>query len=74
MSTDIDETYATPQEAREAIKSLGDADYAKLMIIARSFAHKRLKGMVVEPADLLHQAIMKTLNGEKRWYRIAYES
>lgn len=65
--TDWGKQYATPQEARRAIESLGSADYAKLNLIARSFARSRLQGTVVEPADLLHDAIMKTLDGRRRW-------
>ncbi len=67
MSTDMEDPYATPQEARDAIESLGAPDYAKLMLIARYFARTRLRGTVIEPADLLQGAIMKTLDGRRRW-------
>lgn len=60
---------ATVQEARNAIENLRKSDFAKLMIIARSFTRARLQGDVVEPADLLHEAIAKTLDGRRRWRR-----
>lgn len=67
MRSDMDEPCATLQEVRNAIESLGVADYAKLMLIARHFARTRLRGTVTEPADLLHDAITKTLDGRRRW-------
>lgn len=63
----MSQEVATPQEARHAIESLGPSDYAKLVLIARSFARTRLQGTVVEPVDLLHDAIVKTLDGRRRW-------
>ena len=64
---DLGEKVATLQEARTAIESLRNEDYAKLMLIARYFAKNRLKGTLVEPGDLLHGAIVKTLDGQRRW-------
>ena len=64
-----DEQFATPQEVRSAIQNLQDADYSKLMIIAKHFAKYRLKGTVSEPGDLLHRAIVKTIDGCRRWNR-----
>lgn len=59
--------FASPTVVREALQGLSDADYAKLALIARSFAHKRLRGNIVEPADLLQDAITKTLDGTRGW-------
>ena len=63
------ERFATLQEARAAIEGLQKTDHAKLMLIARGFARGRLQGTVVEPDDLLHDAIAKTLDGRRRWNR-----
>ncbi len=52
------EKIATLQEARSAIENLRNEDYTKLMLIARYFAVTRLNGTVVEPDDLLHEAIL----------------
>ena len=67
--SDTDVQFATPQEAREEIDNLQKADHAKLLLIARGFARIRLKGTVVEPDDLVHDAIVKTLDGRRRWNR-----
>ena len=71
MTTDThavpSEKIATLQEARSAIENLQKEDYIKLMLIARYFAETRLNGTVVEPDDLLHEAILKTLDGRRRW-------
>ena len=64
-----DEQFATPQEVRSAIQNLQNADYSKLMIIAKHFAKYRLKGTVSEPGDLLHRAIVKTIDGRRHWNR-----
>ncbi len=64
-----DDQFATLQEARSAIENLQDTDYKKLMLIACHFAKNKLKGTIIEPDDLLHQAILKTLNGRRRWNR-----
>ena len=62
--------YATREEAQAAIQSLQKSDFAKLMIIARSFVKKRrLSGAVAEPEDLLQETIVKTLAGPRRWSR-----
>lgn len=67
--SDSDEQYATQQEAQDAIEHLQGMDYAKLMLIARAFANARLRSTVVEPDDLVHDAIVKTLDGRRRWNR-----
>lgn len=63
------ERVATPQEAQDAIEGLQDADYTKLMLIAMSFTKARLRGSVVEPEDLVQDAIAKTLDGRRKWNR-----
>ena len=64
-----DEQFATLQEARSAIEDLQNTDYKKLMRIARYFAENRLENTIVEPDDLLYEAIVKTLDGRRRWNR-----
>lgn len=63
------EKFATLRQARLAIEELSDSDYVKLMLIARGFARIRLRGNYLEPDDLLHDAILKTLEGRRRWNR-----
>ena len=65
----IDEQFATLGQARLAVEQLSDTDYVKLMLIARGFARIRLQGNLLEPDDLLHEAILKTLEGRRRWNR-----
>lgn len=67
MMTDTDKQYVTLEEARDAIEKLGQTDHVKLMIIARSFCRSRMNGTVIEPDDLLQEAITKTLEGKRRW-------
>ncbi len=67
MIIDIAKQYATREEARVAMETLGPMDYVKLNLIARSFCRTRVKGSVIEPNDLLHEAITKTLDGRRRW-------
>lgn len=58
---------ANAAETRKAIESLSDADFAKLMVIARGFTGARIRGTVTEPEDLVQDAIAKTLDGRRRW-------
>lgn len=67
--TSYDARFATPQEARDAIDNLQRADHAKLLAIARGFARTRLRNSFVASEDLLHDAIVKTLDGCRRWNR-----
>ena len=67
--TSGDDQFATLREARSAIENLQDTDYKDLMIFARRFAKNKLKGTVIEPDDLFQQAILKTLDGRRRWNR-----
>ena len=62
--------YSTREEAHDAIQNLHESEFAKLMLIARSFARKRrLNAADAEPDDLLQEAITKTLDGRRRWSR-----
>lgn len=61
--------FATPRQARTAIENLSDTDHAKLMLIAKGFLRTRLQGNLVSPGDLLHDAILKTLEGQRHWNR-----
>ena len=62
--------YARREEVHDAIQHLQKSDFAKLMLIARSFTKKRrLNGAYAEPEDLLQEAIAKTLDGRRRWSR-----
>ena len=62
--------YAATEEAHDAIQNLQESDFGKLMSIARSFTRKRrLTGAVAEPDDLLQEAFVKTLAGQRRWSR-----
>lgn len=62
-----DNAFATVEEARRAIQGLAAVDVAKLMLIAKFFARSRIPGGVAEPEDLLHDAILKTLDGTRAW-------
>jgi RNA polymerase sigma-70 factor (ECF subfamily) len=59
--------FATIEEARRAIEHLAAVDIAKLMLIAKLFARTRMPGGAVGPEDLLHDAILKTLDGTRVW-------
>jgi DNA-directed RNA polymerase specialized sigma24 family protein len=61
--------FATPSEAQDAIHGLSKADHAKLMIIARSFARLPSIRSSVDAEDLLHDAVVKTIDGTRRWNR-----
>jgi DNA-directed RNA polymerase specialized sigma24 family protein len=59
---------ATYEEVVEALRALTEADHAKLMMIAASFClSRRFSSSVLEPGDLLSQAVMKTLQMAKKW-------
>lgn len=60
--------YATANEVSRAIDALTDEDYAKLMLIARSFCKsRRFSPSVMEPEELLAEAFAKTLQLDKKW-------
>ena len=63
-----DGSYATHIDAAEAIDSLSNADHKKLVLIARYFWNLRKLGTDWgEPEDLLFEAVLRTLEGERRW-------
>lgn len=59
---------ATSDEVAAALRALTEADHAKLMMIATSFClRRRFSSSVLEPGELLSQAVMKTLQMAKKW-------
>jgi hypothetical protein len=65
------EKYATTEESAAAIRQLSDTDHQKLLLAAR-FWHtqrKALQKQGIEPEDLLCQAYLATLAGDRRWRR-----
>lgn len=62
------EQCATQVEVEGALHALGADDHAKLMLIAVSFCRRRgLSASVLEPKELLHEAMLKTLQMDKKW-------
>jgi DNA-directed RNA polymerase specialized sigma24 family protein len=62
--------YATREEVEKAIGSLTDVDHVKLMLIATSFCRERkFSSSVLEPGELLREAVLKTLRLDKKWNR-----
>jgi hypothetical protein len=62
--------YASTEEVVVALNSLTEADYAKLMIIAKGFCRsRRLPFSVLEPKELLGEAVKRTLSLEKKWVK-----
>ena len=60
--------YASSDAVASAIQSLSDTDIKKLMIIATSFWRRRkLQSRWADPADLLHDAMLLTLQKTRRW-------
>jgi len=62
--------YATREEVERGLSELTDADYVKLMMIAKSFCRRRfLSNREMEAQELLSEAILKTLQLDdgKRW-------
>jgi hypothetical protein len=62
--------YAKLDEVQQALGALRDTDYAKLILIAKSWCNQRkLARSVCEPKELLNQAVLKTLECEegKQW-------
>jgi DNA-directed RNA polymerase specialized sigma24 family protein len=65
-----EQQYASQNEVDQAVNALTDADFVKLLMIARSFCKKRgLTPSVMEPKELLSEAVIKTLQMEKKWRR-----
>lgn len=62
--------YATAEEVAEGLRALTDADHVKLLMVAKYFCKRRgLTTNVMEPEELLHQAVLKTLQQEKKWFK-----
>jgi DNA-directed RNA polymerase specialized sigma24 family protein len=63
--------YFSPGEAAEAIARLDDKGKATLRKIARSYWEERMSGpnAAAEPDDLLQEAMVRTLQGTRRWRR-----
>lgn len=59
-------TIATMDEVRGALENLTPADHVTLRMIGRSFARSRM-GSPKDGDDLLHGAIVKTLEGHRQW-------
>jgi len=54
-----------PEEARQALASLQDADKSALMKVAKIYA--RTRQTRYDHDDLLHEAIARTLEGSRKW-------
>jgi len=66
--SDDDAQYATSAELEAAFDALSDEEYAKLMTVAQMFCRKRhLSARVLEPEELLSEAVKLTLQRKKRW-------
>jgi hypothetical protein len=62
--------FATTEDIEWAIGLLSEGDWARLALIAERFFRTRsLKSTWAEPCDLLQEAILRTLHGERRWPR-----
>jgi hypothetical protein len=60
--------YATAEEVEAAAGALTNEDYTKLMLIATSFCkRRRLEPNVMEPKELLSEAVLRTLRLDKKW-------
>src|ERR1035441_2428525 len=67
-TADEEGVYASQEEAERGINALTDADFVKLMLIAHSFCrHYGISSSVMEPEELLSEAMMKTLQWHKKW-------
>ena len=62
--------YCTQAEGQAALAALTDEDFAKLERAAAFFwSQRRIRDGWGNPEDLLHEAIVQTLTGTKRWRR-----
>jgi hypothetical protein len=61
---------ASADEVAVALNGLTESDHAKLMIIAKGFCRsRRLPFNVIEPKELLGEAVKRTLSLEKKWVK-----
>lgn len=64
--------YASTEEVQAALRQLSPADEKKLAMIAAVLCERRIEGTSEGwqgPDDLLQEAIVRTLAGDKRWRR-----
>lgn len=64
--------YASAEDVQAALRGLSKADEKKLAMIAAVFWERRIEGTSEGwqgPDDLLQEAILRTLAGDKRWRR-----
>jgi DNA-directed RNA polymerase specialized sigma24 family protein len=60
--------HASTEEVENALHALTLEEHAKLMIIAKSFCRSRhLSISVMEPKELLSEAVAKTLRMDRKW-------
>ena len=64
---EIEDKYVSLSETRNKINQLSKIDYVKLMQIASYFTSTRLLKTIISPEDLFHEAVLRTLNGKRRW-------
>lgn len=61
-------TYASRAEVDDALSALTRDDHLKLLMIARAFCKwRKLAPTIIEPEDLLSQAILATCRMRKKW-------
>ncbi|MCP5055133.1 MAG: hypothetical protein GY937_00235 [bacterium] len=62
------EVYASLEETQEGVRALGDADMVRLNAGSRYFfKHYALSRFLEHPRELLHEAIVATLDGSWPW-------
>jgi DNA-directed RNA polymerase specialized sigma24 family protein len=70
-SNAADDTETTDDKLRRALDNLGAADWIRLERLARFFTRSRLGSdmaeSALEAADLLQEALARTLAGQRRW-------
>lgn len=69
--TSLEDDYAGPEEAAEAIAGLSVKGRATLRKLARSYWEGRINApnAASDPDDLLQEAIFRTLKGSRQWRR-----
>jgi hypothetical protein len=66
---EADHEYASAAEAKTALEALSVADHAKLRMIAQSFCKRRVLRTTLAWEELLGEAVVRTLSGDRRWRR-----
>ncbi len=67
VSDDEDDEYASRAAVAAAIRALAPADIVRLRQLAGFLCSTRLRGTSTEPDELLHDAIVMTSHGKRRW-------